>query len=86
VEVLPGQYDIRNWVYRFRADINKQDGEIKESDLPRMKVTELFSLRKNIAKTLNTVPNPELLFTGRDRSILSQVSVLNPKAPLDTEE
>lgn len=86
VEVLPSQYDIRNWVYRFRTGINKTEGEITESDLPPVKVTELFSMRKNIAKILNNVPNPELLFAGRDRSILSKVSVLHPKAPLDTEK
>lgn len=86
VSVLPGQYDIRNWVYRFRADINKTEGEIKESDLPAIKVTELFHFRKSIAKLLNSIPNPELLYAGRDRSILSKVSVLNPKAPLDTEK
>ena len=86
VQVLPHQYDIRNWIYRYKSGINKTEGKITESDLPQMPLTSLFKLRRVIVKTLNTIPNAEVVFCGRDRSILTKVSVLNPKAPLDTEK
>ncbi len=86
LKVVPSQYDLRQWVYRFRTGINKTEGEIKESDLPSIKMTDLFSLKKKIARILNNVPIPELLFSGRDRSVLQTESVLHPKAPLDTDK
>jgi oleate hydratase len=86
VAVLPAKYDIRNWVYQFRANIGKMQGDITEHDLPPIKPTELFALRRTMARLLSSIPVPEPLFEGRDKSILTKVSVLQPKAPLDTQD
>ena len=85
LEVVPDQYDLRQWVRRFKED-EKITGNITESDLPSVNPVDLLTFKKKLVKILNNVPAPETLYQGRDKSILLKESVLHPTAPLDTEK
>lgn len=83
IEVIPVRYDIRYNISRFKKFSNIK-GEITERDLPKIKLHELPGLKKKLVKMLNGYPDFDSLYTGCDRSVPRKVSVLNPKAPLDT--
>jgi oleate hydratase len=84
IEVIPVRYDIRHNISRFKKFSNIK-GEIRESDLPKLKFRDLLGLKKGIVKLLNSFPDYPSLYTGRDRTVPRKESVLRPKAPLDTE-
>jgi oleate hydratase len=86
LEVVPSQYDIRLSIDRFKK-IGRISGAITEKNLPKMKITEIFGLKKKLVSMLNSYPPyNDIMYTGRDKSIVLKESVLHPKAPLDTEK
>jgi oleate hydratase len=80
IEVYPSKYDIRYTIDRLKKYSNIE-GDITEADLPRLSLMDLFKLKSRIVKYLNNIPHFPYLYTGRDRTVPTKASVLNPKAP-----
>jgi oleate hydratase len=85
IGVVPSKYDLRLQIDRFKKLANIK-GPITEKDLPKMKLTSLFGLKKKLLAIVNSYPSyDDIMYQGRDKSVVTKVSVLQPKAPLDTE-
>lgn len=85
LEVVPSRFDIRATIENFKR-INNIKGEIREGDLPKLKLGDLVGLKKKILAFLNSYPPyDDVMYTGRDSSVAFRDSVLHPKAPSDKE-
>jgi Myosin-crossreactive antigen len=86
IGVVPSKYDLRLQIDRFKKLANIS-GPITEKDLPKIKLSSLFGLKKKLLAMVNSYPSyDDIMYQGRDKSVVTKVSVLHPKAPLDTEK
>jgi oleate hydratase len=81
IEVYPSKYDIRYFITRLKKFLNIK-GDLTEDHLPKMSLEDLMNIKKLILEKLNAIPHYPYLYTGRDKTVPTQESVLHPKAPL----
>ena len=89
IEVHPARYDIRYAVTRIKK-MTGISGPITEDDLPNLNPAKLIGMigkinevKKLILKRINEIPPYYHNYTGRDRTVPLQTSILNPRYPLD---
>lgn len=84
IEVNPARYDVRYIIERIKKFTGIK-GEIKETDIPKIKPLKLYFVRKKLKKILlqkiNEIPAYYVMYPGRDKSVASKDHVLNPQFP-----
>lgn len=80
IEVNPSQYDMRYFVERMKKFAGI-DGDITEEDLPKVNPLKLGEMKKQLLTKINNIPPYYIMYPGRDQSVATKKSVLEPKYP-----
>lgn len=80
IEVHPSQYDMRYFVERMKKFAGIE-GEITEDDLPKINPLKLAEMKKALLTKVNDIPPYYIMYPGRDQSVATKKSVLDPKYP-----
>lgn len=86
IEVNPARYDMRYIVERVKKFAGIE-GKVTKEKLPKVKISlwKLFRNKKKITAMLldkvNEIPPYYIMYPGRDKSVATKKSVLNPQFP-----
>ena len=80
IEVYPAQYDIRYFKQQIMK-FNNIKGDFTSSDLPHINPLEMKKLEKELLYKINNIPPYYVMYQGKDKSVATKESVLNPHFP-----
>ena len=80
IEVYPAQYDMRYFKQQIMK-FNHIKGEITEKDLPKINPLKIKEMTKELLYKINNIPPYYIMYQGRDKSVATKESVLNPAYP-----
>ena len=80
IEVYPAQYDIRYFKQQIMK-FNGIKGDFTSSDLPQINPLEMKKLEKELLYKINNIPPYYVMYQGKDKSVATKESVLNPHFP-----
>lgn len=80
IEVHPSQYDMRYFLERMKKFSNIA-GDVTDADLPKVNPLKLNEMKKGLLTKINRIPPYYIMYPGRDKSVATQKSVLNPEYP-----
>lgn len=87
IPVYQTRYDIRYVVDRMRKFSGTFDRPLTEDDLPKMNPMKLMGkkdeIKKKVLDKINGIPHYDYMYTGRDKTVPEQGSILSPKYPRD---
>ncbi len=82
IEVYPAQYDMRYFKQQIMK-FNAIKGDFTEKDLPKINPLKLKEMQKELLYKVNNIPPYYVMYPGRDKSVATKESVLNPAYPKD---
>lgn len=82
IEVYPAQYDMRYFKQQIMK-FNAIKGDFTENDLPKINPLKLKEMQKELLYKVNNIPPYYVMYPGRDKSVATKESVLNPAYPKD---
>ena len=80
IEVNPARYDMRYFKERMMK-FSGIKGEITDETLPHVNPLKLKEMKKKLLKKINAIPPYYVLYPGKDKSVATKESVLNPEYP-----
>ena len=84
IEVYPSRYDMRYYLERMKKFMGIE-GEVTEDALPKVNpmqmIKDLPKMKEDALRFVNSLPPYDIMYTGRDKTVASKVSVLDPEYP-----
>jgi len=80
IEVYPAQYDMRYFKQQIMK-FNAIDKEFTENDFPKLNPLKFNKIKHEILYKINSIPPYYIMYPGRDKSVATKKSILNPAYP-----